>query len=143
MAFSAVFSPSYILHTQSSLSLSPSSNSPSISSTTSFLLSPQVTPKSVFQPLRHKGVSHIKVNTKKSFGKVKASQQSFKNVEVFSKEHLAVTLAHDVSELSKKFIEERGTFNIVLSGGSSIKYLKWAFFLLTQPLNLFYTHSFL
>ncbi|XP_028777892.1 probable 6-phosphogluconolactonase 4, chloroplastic [Neltuma alba] len=122
MAFSAVFCPSCTPKTQSSL-LS-STNSPSLCSTTSFLSLPQAARKLLFQPLRHKRVSPIEVNTKRSFGKVKASKQSFENVEVFSKEHLAVTLAHDVSELSKKFAEERGAFTVVLSGGSSVKYLR-------------------
>ncbi|KAI9110874.1 hypothetical protein K1719_018312 [Acacia pycnantha] len=123
MAFSSVFSHSCTLQTQISL-FSSSLNPPSLSSTTSFLSPPRATQKLLFQPLRHKRVSHIEVNTKRSFGKVKASKESFKNVEVFSKEHLAVTLAHDVSELSKKFIEERGSFTVVLSGGSSVKYLR-------------------
>ncbi|XP_027339007.1 probable 6-phosphogluconolactonase 4, chloroplastic isoform X2 [Abrus precatorius] len=45
-------------------------------------------------------------------------------VEVFSKEHLAVSLAYDVAQLSTKFTRERGAFTVVLSGGSLIKYLR-------------------
>lgn len=55
-------------------------------------------------------------------GVVKASMDS-KNVEVFTKEHLAVSLAKYVADLSNQFIRDRGYFTLVLSGGS-VKYLR-------------------
>ncbi|KAI5396787.1 hypothetical protein KIW84_062854 [Lathyrus oleraceus] len=51
-------------------------------------------------------------------------EKGYKNVEVFSKEHLAVSLAYDVAQLSTKFTKERGAFTVALSGGSLIKYLR-------------------
>lgn len=55
-------------------------------------------------------------------GLVKASMNN-KNVEVFNKEHLAVSLAKYIADLSNKFISERGCFTVVLSGGA-VKYLR-------------------
>ncbi|KAK7320863.1 hypothetical protein VNO77_30748 [Canavalia gladiata] len=118
MAFSAAFSTSYTL--QSSLVCTQNSNPLSLN--TSLLFPPQVGKKLVHQPLRYKGLS-----PKKRFGEIKASikwEKGFKKVEVFSKEHLAVSLAYDVAQLSNKFTKERGAFTVVLSGGSLIKYLR-------------------
>ena len=48
-----------------------------------------------------------------------------KKVEVFdSEEQLAVELAKYTAELSEKFGKERGSFTVVLSGGSLIKALR-------------------
>ncbi|XP_027339033.1 probable 6-phosphogluconolactonase 4, chloroplastic [Abrus precatorius] len=115
--------------TFSSLSCTPQSRllsnqkthtpSPSMS-----LLSPQVGHKSLYHPLRH-NVSPIPMMKPKRIrvgGLVKASMDN-KNVEVFSKEHLAVSLAKYVADLSNKFIKERGYFTVALSSGS-IKYLR-------------------
>ncbi|KAF7816649.1 putative 6-phosphogluconolactonase 4, chloroplastic [Senna tora] len=55
-------------------------------------------------------------------GVVKASMDN-KNLEVFSKEHLAMSLAKHVAHISKQFINDRGYFTLVLSGGS-VKYLR-------------------
>lgn len=55
-------------------------------------------------------------------GLVKAAMNN-KNVEVFNKEHLAVSLAKYIADLSNKFISERGCFTVVLSGGA-VKYLR-------------------
>ncbi|KAF7816650.1 putative 6-phosphogluconolactonase 4, chloroplastic [Senna tora] len=58
---------------------------------------------------------------------VKASlkwEKGFANVEVFTKEHLAVSLAYDVAQLSNKYTRDKGSFTVVLSGGSLIKYLR-------------------
>lgn len=87
------------------------------------LLSPEVVQKSLYQPLRN-NVSPISMKPKRNHvgGLVKASMNN-KNVEVFSKEHLAVSLAKYVADLSNKFIKERGYFAIALSAGS-IKYLR-------------------
>ncbi|KAK7275664.1 hypothetical protein RIF29_16785 [Crotalaria pallida] len=95
-------------------------------SPTMSLLTPQVGHKHMYHPLRYNGVSPIPLNTKRTHVggslSVKASLNN-KNVEVFSKEHLAVSLAKYVSDLSNKFIRERGSFTVVLSGGS-VKYLR-------------------
>ncbi|KAJ1379312.1 NagB/RpiA transferase-like [Sesbania bispinosa] len=55
-------------------------------------------------------------------GLVKASMDN-KNVEVLSKEHLAVSLAKYIADLSNKSIRDRGCFTVVLSGGP-VKYLR-------------------
>ncbi|KAI4338017.1 hypothetical protein L6164_016372 [Bauhinia variegata] len=97
-----------------------------LSSTTS-VVSPQDARKLLHHPLRYKGVSPVGWNPRRSFGQVKASvewEKGYKKVEVFSKEHLAVSLAYDVAELSNKFTKERGAFTVALSGGSLIKYLR-------------------
>lgn len=127
MAFSAVFSTP-----QTQTSLLSESLPKSQSHTTSSFLRSQATQKSLlYHPLRYKGISEIievKPN-KRCFGKVKALKKSHTNVEVFSKEHLAVTLAYDVSQLSNKFIQDRGVFTVALSAGSSINYLRSLSFL--------------
>ncbi|KAI4307055.1 hypothetical protein L6164_030285 [Bauhinia variegata] len=78
-------------------------------------------------PLRDKGVSLLGLNRKRSV-QVKASMaetaKSDKNiVGVFEKEELPVALAKYVADLSDKFTKERGSFTVVLSGGSLIKCL--------------------
>lgn len=122
MAFSAVVSSSCTLQTQSRLLSAPKSHP--LSPTTSFIPPQAAAQKFLYQPLKYKKVSQVEANPKRCFGIVKALKQSHKNVEVVSKEHLAVTVAYDVSELSKKFTEDAGSFTVVLSGGSSIKYLR-------------------
>ncbi|TKY55988.1 6-phosphogluconolactonase 4 [Spatholobus suberectus] len=117
MAFSAAFSTSYTL--QSGILCAQKSNPLSLKTS---LLPPQVGKKLVHQPLRYKGFS-----PKRSVGEMKASikwEKGYKKVEVFSKEHLAVSLAYDIAQLSNKFTRERGAFSVVLSGGSLIKYLR-------------------
>ncbi|XP_061360133.1 probable 6-phosphogluconolactonase 4, chloroplastic [Gastrolobium bilobum] len=117
MAFSTGFSTSYTL--QSSLLCAQKSNPLSLKAS---LFPHQVGKKLVYQPLRYKGFS-----PKRSVGEVKASikwEKGYKSVEVFTKEHLAVSLAYDVAQLSNKFTRERGAFTVVLSGGSLVKYLR-------------------
>ncbi|KAI4307054.1 hypothetical protein L6164_030284 [Bauhinia variegata] len=100
---------------------------PPLLSATTLLVSPQDARKLLHHALRYKGVSPVGKNPKRSVGKVKASvewEKGYKKVEVFSKEHLAVSLAYDVAELSNKFTKERGAFSVALSGGSVIKYLR-------------------
>ncbi|KAK7320864.1 hypothetical protein VNO77_30750 [Canavalia gladiata] len=88
------------------------------------LLSPQVGLKRLYHPLKHNvsPLSLMKPKRTHVSGLVKASMDN-KNVEVFSKEHLAVSLAKYVADLSNKFIKERGYFTVALSAGS-IKYLR-------------------
>ncbi|KAE9595917.1 hypothetical protein Lal_00030809 [Lupinus albus] len=121
MATSTLFSLSCT--PQSRLFTKQSSNP--ISSTMSFL-SPQVGQKHLYHPLRHNGISPIPMNPMRTHVggsvSVKASLNN-NDVEVFSKEHLAVSLAKYVSGISNKFIREKGCFTLVLSGGS-VKYLK-------------------
>lgn len=117
MAFSAAFSTSYT--PQSSLLSAHTSNQLFLK--TCSLFPSQVGKKLLYQPLRYKGVS-----PQRCVGKVMAMkwEKGYKNVEVFTKEHLAVSLAYDVAQHSNKFIRERGAFTVVLSGGSLIKYLR-------------------
>lgn len=120
MATSTTFSLSCT--PQSTLLSKPKSHtlSPSIT-----LLSPQGGQRNLYQPLRNNIIaSPISMKPKRNHvgGLVKASMDN-KNVEVFSKEHLAVSLAKYVADLSNKFIKERGYFSIALSAGS-IKYLR-------------------
>ena len=119
MAFSASFSlscspQSRLLFIQKPHSLSP----------TTSLFIPQHVQKSFYNPLGYnKGLNSSRAVN----GKVKAAiqwEKGTKNVEVFSKEHLAVSLAYDVAQLSNKFTQERGAFTVVLSGGSLVKYLR-------------------
>lgn len=59
-----------------------------------------------------------------------------KNVKVFdSEEDLAVALAKYTADLSDKFTKERGSFTVVVSGGSLIKSLRSPL-LITNLLNL-------
>ncbi|KAH7538295.1 probable 6-phosphogluconolactonase 4, chloroplastic [Ziziphus jujuba] len=52
------------------------------------------------------------------------SMAAHKKVEVFdTKDDLAVSLAKYTADLSEKFTKERGSFTVVLSGGSLISYL--------------------
>ncbi|KAF8042822.1 hypothetical protein BT93_A1219 [Corymbia citriodora subsp. variegata] len=54
-----------------------------------------------------------------------ATESGRKKVEVFdTEEDLAVSLAKYAADLSAKFVEERGAFSVVLSGGSLIKSLR-------------------
>ncbi|KAG4382805.1 hypothetical protein AAZX31_14G151500 [Glycine max] len=117
MTFSAILSISYT--PQSSIFCTQKSNPLSLKT---LLFPPQVGKKLVHQPLRYKGFS-----PKGDVGKIKASikwEKGYKKVEISSKEHLAVSLAYDVAQLSNKFTRERGAFTVVLSGGSLIKYLR-------------------
>lgn len=132
MAFSTTMSTSYttlqssLLSRQKSTQLSPKKS----------LFSPQVGKKHVYQPLRYKEV----FSPKKCVGKINASlkwEKGYKNVEVFSKEHLAVSLAYDIAQLSNKFTKERGAFTVVLSGGSLIKYLRSELFIMITTTTTF------
>lgn len=54
-----------------------------------------------------------------------AERAEKKKVEVFdTEEDLAVSLAKYTADLSDKFSKERGSFSVVLSGGSLIKALR-------------------
>ncbi|CAI8605623.1 unnamed protein product [Vicia faba] len=118
MAFSTALSNSCTL--QSSLFCAQKPNSLSLRTS---ILPTHVGNKIVYQPLKHNKV----FSPNRYVGKIKASlkwEKGYKNVEVFSKEHLAVSLAYDVAQLSTKFTKERGAFTVALSGGSMIKYLR-------------------
>ncbi|KAI9097622.1 hypothetical protein K1719_025393 [Acacia pycnantha] len=122
MAFCASFTP------QSSLLCAR--NKPNPLSPTTSLLPTQVSHQKLLylQPLRYnKRVAPIGVSQKRLASPVTASlkwEKGYTNVEVFTKDHLAVSLAYDVAQLSTKFIKERGAFTVALSGGSLIKYLR-------------------
>ncbi|KAF7830768.1 putative 6-phosphogluconolactonase 4, chloroplastic [Senna tora] len=134
MAFSSsVFSPQTRGTSLLSYSTTTSSFIPTATTTTR---ANATTQKSFYQqPLRQTrrnnnyGINEVKPkrsSSSSSFGKVivKAISKRYENVEVLSKEHLAVTLAYDVSQLSDKFSQERGAFTVVFSAGSSINYLR-------------------
>lgn len=91
------------------------------------LLSPQVGQKHLYHPLRHNNVPSPIIGMKPKRihvgGLVKASMDNRNNVEVLSKEHLAVSLAKYVADISNKCIREKGCFTVVLSGGP-VKYLR-------------------
>ncbi|CAJ2674586.1 unnamed protein product [Trifolium pratense] len=110
-----------------SLSCTPQSmlHSKHRSQTQSSTMSPQLGQKYLYNPLRHNVSSPIQVKSKRIHvaGLVKASMNNNKDVHVLSKEHLAVSLAKYVSELSEKYIREKGRFTVVLSPGP-IKYLR-------------------
>ncbi|KAI5394274.1 probable 6-phosphogluconolactonase 4, chloroplastic [Lathyrus oleraceus] len=93
-------------------------------SSTMSLLSPQLGKKCFYNPLRHNVSSPFQVKPKRIHvgGLVKASMNS-KDVHVLSKEHLAVSLAKYISDLSEKYIREKGRFTVVLSPGP-VKYLR-------------------
>ncbi|KAK4277614.1 hypothetical protein QN277_015586 [Acacia crassicarpa] len=93
-----------------------------LSATTSLMMlpvPPQTAQKFQYQP--------PKKSNRRSFGTVKALQKEdkiFKNVEVFSEEHLLDSLAHDIAELSQKFIKDKGSFSVALSDTPSVKFLR-------------------
>ncbi|KAK7293526.1 hypothetical protein RJT34_16394 [Clitoria ternatea] len=120
MSFSAAVSISYTLQGWSNMLCAQKSNPFSLKSS---LIPSQFGKKLIHKPL----IRYKEFSPKRCNGKTKASilwEQGYKKVEVFSKEHLAVSLAYDVAQLSNKFIRERGVFTVVLSGGSLIKYLR-------------------
>ncbi|KAK7293527.1 hypothetical protein RJT34_16395 [Clitoria ternatea] len=119
MATSTLFSLSCTPQSRFLSKPKPHTTSPSMS-----LLSPQVGQNSLYNALRHINLSPISMKPRRNHvgGIVKASMGN-KNVEVLSKEHLAVSLAKYVADLSNKFIKERGCFAIALSAGS-VKYLR-------------------
>ncbi|KAK4277612.1 hypothetical protein QN277_015584 [Acacia crassicarpa] len=94
----------------------------SVSQTTSLMMlpmPPQTAQKFQYQPL--------KKSNRRSFGTVKALNKEdkiFKNVEIFSEEHLLDSLAHDIAELSQKFIKDKGSFSVALSDTPSVKFLR-------------------
>lgn len=89
------------------------------------LLSPQVGLKNLYHPLRNNVSSPIQLKPRRIHvgGLVKASINNNKNVEVLSKEHLSVSLAKHIADLSNKYIREKGRFTVVLSPGP-VKYLR-------------------
>nr|AFK49527.1 unknown [Medicago truncatula] len=91
-------------------------------SSTMSLVSPQLVQKHLYSPLRH-NVSSLKPKRIHVGGLVKASMNNNKDVHVLSKEHLAVSLAKYVADLSEKYIREKGRFTVVLSPGP-VKYLR-------------------
>jgi 6-phosphogluconolactonase len=61
-----------------------------------------------------------------SSGITTVDQKNKKAVEVFdTEEELAVSLAKYTADLSDKFAKERGSFTVVVSGGSLIKSLRY------------------
>ncbi|XP_054791518.1 probable 6-phosphogluconolactonase 2 [Prosopis cineraria] len=92
----------------------------SVSQTTSLMLPPPQATHRLFhyQPLKH---------NRTLFGTVKAlkkDEKSFKNVEIFSEEHLHGSLVHDIVELSQKYIRDKGSFSVALSDTPSVKFLR-------------------
>lgn len=108
-------------------------------SSTMSLLSPQVGLKNLYHPLRNNVSSPIQLKPRRIHvgGLVKASINNNKNVEVLSKEHLSVSLAKHIADLSNKYIREKGRFTVVLSPGP-VKYLRYCFACILIPLNSFY-----
>ncbi|XP_054791519.1 probable 6-phosphogluconolactonase 1 [Prosopis cineraria] len=122
MALSTVFLASSLCvpQTQNRPLSVPKSHSVLSPTTSSLILPPQATKKFHFQnqPLK----------SNRSVGTVKALQSDengriYKNVEVFSWEHLHESLAHDVVELSRQAIDDKGTFTVALADTSSIRFL--------------------
>jgi len=95
-------------------------------SSTMSLVSPQLGQKHLYNPLRHNVSSPLKPRRIHVGGLVKASMNNNKDVHVLSKEHLAVSLAKYVADLSEKYIREKGRFTVVLSPGP-VKYLRYCF----------------
>jgi hypothetical protein len=87
-------------------------------SSTMSLVSPQLGQKHFYNPLRH-NVTSLKPKRIHVGGLVKASMNN-------NKEHLAVSLAKYVADLSEKYIREKGRFTVVLSPGP-VKYLRYCF----------------
>lgn len=66
------------------------------------------------------------VRIKPSSSMAAENKNKNKNVQVFdSEEDLAVSLAKYTADLSAKFGKEKGSFTVVLSGGSLIDSLRW------------------
>lgn len=66
------------------------------------------------------------VRIKASSSMAAENKNKNKNVQVFdSEEDLAVSLAKYTADLSAKFGKEKGSFTVVLSGGSLIDSLRW------------------
>lgn len=57
-----------------------------------------------------------------------------KKVEVFEKDDLAVSLASYIADLSDKFTKEKGSFTVVLSGGTLIDNIRSLFYSLSKIL---------
>lgn len=91
-------------------------------------LSPSLFPHSTSSlSLTLKGSSLIAGSSRKLGCRASSSvaMATQKKVDVFdSKEDLAVQLAKYTADLSDKFTKERGSFTVVLSGGSLIDYLR-------------------
>lgn len=140
MALSSTFTP------QSSLLCSPKKPTPL--SPTTWLLQAQVGhhQKLLYQSLRYsKRIAPIAANNKRLGSPITASlkwEKGYTNVEVFTKDHLAVSLAYDIAQLSSKFIKERGAFTVALSGGSLIKYLRSNSSPLSRTLTYYYYEYF-
>ena len=96
---------------------------------TKLSFSAQLAQKFFYFPRRDKGVSSISVNCRRFEVQVKASMAETARsdkvkIEVFEKEELSESLAKYVADLSNKFTNERGSFTVVLSGGSLIDYMR-------------------
>lgn len=69
-----------------------------------------------------------KASSSSSTAEMANEKSQGKNVKVFdSEEDLAVALAKYTADLSDKFTKERGSFTVVVSGGSLIKSLRSLF----------------
>ncbi|XP_016509784.1 putative 6-phosphogluconolactonase 4, chloroplastic [Nicotiana tabacum] len=95
------------------------------------LTSASIIGKSLFCSLSHRRISVLSTNSTKSQFRTKSSMaetvtgKSKGKVEVFdSEEELAVSLAKYTADLSEKFCKERGSFSVVVSGGSLVKSLR-------------------
>nr|XP_009798096.1 PREDICTED: probable 6-phosphogluconolactonase 4, chloroplastic [Nicotiana sylvestris] len=95
------------------------------------LTSASIIGKSLFCSRSHRRISVLSTNSSKSQFTTKSSMagtvtgKSKGKVEVFdSEQQLAVSLAKYIADLSEKFCKERGSFSVVVSGGSLIKSLR-------------------
>lgn len=76
---------------------------------------------------RNKSSDCVRIKASSSSSSMAAENKNKnKNVQVFdSEEDLAVSLAKYTADLSAKFGKEKGSFTVVLSGGSLIDSLRW------------------
>uniref|UniRef100_A0A1S3YGB7 Probable 6-phosphogluconolactonase 5, chloroplastic n=1 Tax=Nicotiana tabacum TaxID=4097 RepID=A0A1S3YGB7_TOBAC len=95
------------------------------------LTSAYIIGKPLFCSRSHRRISVLSRNSSRSQFRIKSSMaetvtgKSKGKVEVFdTEEELAVSLAKYTADLSEKFCKERGSFSVVVSGGSLIKSLR-------------------
>lgn len=75
---------------------------------------------------RNKSSDCVRIKASSSSSMAAENKNKNKNVQVFdSEEDLAVSLAKYTADLSAKFGKEKGSFTVVLSGGSLIDSLRW------------------
>ncbi|XP_074319909.1 putative 6-phosphogluconolactonase 4, chloroplastic [Silene latifolia] len=92
---------------------------PQISFTKPSIISPKLT----ISPLSSKGIYNF--TPKASMTEVNSQKGSLGSFEIFdSEETVAISLAKYTAELSEKFVNSRGFFTVVVSGGSLIKSLR-------------------